>query len=286
MTTTGARSAAGRHLAGQVALVTGGSGGIGAAAARRLHELGATVHVASRSPDRTAAVAAEMGTEPIVADFGRLAEVRAAAAQVLERCDRLDLLVNNAGLWVSKRMETPDGYELMFGVNYLAPFLLTALLTDRLVASAPARVITTASAANLAGYVRLGDLQAKLFFTGTTVYGTTKLENIMFTRELGRRLAGTGVLATCFHPGVVATGLGRGDLLSGAVYGSPLRRVMKSADQGADTLIWLATEPAERLKQGGYYSNRRPGLVSPQALSGRLARQLWDRTEQLLGTAS
>jgi NAD(P)-dependent dehydrogenase (short-subunit alcohol dehydrogenase family) len=278
--------AAGRDLTGQVAFVTGASGGIGAAAARRLHALGATVHVAGRSPERTAAVAAELGTEPIVADFGRLAQVRSAASQVLERCDRLDLLVNNAGLWVSSRLETPDGYELMFGVNYLAPFLLTTLLTDLLVASAPARVITTSSSANLAGYVRLGDLQARMFFTGPTVYGTTKLENILFTRELGRRLAGTGVLATCFHPGVVATGLGRGDLLSGAVYRSPLRRVMKSADQGAGTLIWLATEPASHLKQGGYYSNRRPGLVNVQALSRSLPRQLWDRTEQLLNSAS
>jgi NAD(P)-dependent dehydrogenase (short-subunit alcohol dehydrogenase family) len=278
--------AAGRDLTGQVAFVTGASGGIGAAAARRLHALGATVHVAGRSPERTAAVAAELGTEPIVADFGRLAQVRSAASQVLERCDRLDLLVNNAGLWVSSRLETPDGYELMFGVNYLAPFLLTTLLTDLLIASAPARVITTSSSANLVGYVRLGDLQAKMFFTGPTVYGTTKLENILFTRELGRRLTGTGVLATCFHPGVVATDLGRGDLLSGAVYRSPLRRVMKSADQGADTLIWLATQPAGHLKQGGYYSNRRPGLVNLQALSRNLPRQLWDRTEQLLRGAS
>ena len=278
--------ATGPDLTGQVAFVTGASGGIGAAAARRLHALGATVHVAGRSPERTAAVAAKLGTEPIVADFGRLAQVRTAAAQVLERCHRLDLLVNNAGLWVSSRLETPDGYELMFGVNYLAPFLLTALLRDLLVASAPARVITTASSANLAGYVRLSDLQARTFFTGPTVYGTTKLENILFTRELGRRLAGTGVLATCFHPGVVATGLGRGDLLSGAVYRSPLRRVMKSADQGADTLIWLATQPAGRLKRGGYYSNRRPGLVNAQALHRSLPRQLWDRTEQLLNSAS
>src|ERR1700684_1124799 len=198
--------AAGRDLTGQVAFVTGASGGIGAAAARRLHALGATVHVARRSPERTAAVAAALGSAPSGADFGRLAQVRSAASQVLERCDRLDLLVNNAGLWVSSRLETPDGYELMFGVNYLAPFLLTTLLTDLLIATAP------------------------------TVYATTKLENILFTRELGRRLTGTGVLATCFHPGVVATDLGRGDLLSGAVYRSPLRRVMKSADQGADTL--------------------------------------------------
>jgi NAD(P)-dependent dehydrogenase (short-subunit alcohol dehydrogenase family) len=274
-----------RDMTGKVVVITGASSGIGAAAARQLHKLGAIVHVMGRSPDRTAAVAAEMGTEPIIADFGRLADIRTAAAQVLQRCDRLDVLVNNAGLWLSERIETPDGNELMFGVNHLAPFLLTTLLTDMLRSSAPSRVITTASAANLMGFVRLSDLQTRAFFVGSVVYGTTKLENILFTRELGRRLAGTGVLATSLNPGVVATDLGRGGL-SGAVYSSPLRRLMKTSDRGAGTLVWLATEPAERLKQGGYYTNRRPGLVNPQARHGRLARQLWDRTEKLLDTGA
>ena len=270
-------------LTGQVAVITGASSGIGAAAARRLHGLGATVHVVGRAPDRTSAVAAEMGTEPIVADFARLADVRAAAAHVIERCDRLDVLVNNAGLSVTKRQETVDGHELTFQVNHLAPFLLTALLKNLLTASAPSRVITTASVANLTGFVRINDLETRHFFVGSNVYGTTKLENILFTRELGRLMTGTGVLAACFNPGVVATDLGRGNL-SGAMYRTPLRRLMKSAEGGADTLVWLATEPAGSLKQGGYYSNRRPGLVNAQALSGRLARQLWDQTEKLLGT--
>ena len=275
----------GPELAGRVILVTGASTGIGAAAARELHRRGATVHVTGRSPDRTAAVAASVGTEPIVADFARLADVREVAAQVLGRCDRLDALVNNAGIWVTRREETQDGHELMFQVNHLAPFLLTALLKDLLIASAPARVITTASVANLSGFVRLNDLETRLFFTGYTVYGTTKLENILFTRELGRRLAGTGVLATCFNPGAVATDLARGTLI-GAAYQLPLSRLlMKSPQHGADTLVWLATQPADRLRQGGYYSNRRPGLLNPQALSGPLARQLWDQTERILETA-
>jgi NAD(P)-dependent dehydrogenase (short-subunit alcohol dehydrogenase family) len=272
-----------QELAGQVILVTGASSGIGAAAARELHQRGATVHVAGRSPERTAAVAASVGTEPIVADFAKLADVREAAAQVLARCDRLDALVNNAGIWVTRRQETQDGHELMFQVNYLAPFLLTALLKDLLVASAPARVINTASVANLNGFVRLHDLENKSYFFGYTVYGTTKLEDILFTRELARRLAGTDVLAACFHPGGVATDLGRGTLI-GAAYQLPLSRMlMKSPERGADTLVWLATQPADRLKPGGYYSNRRPGLLNPQAHSGALARELWERTERLLG---
>ena len=272
-----------RELAGQVVLVTGASSGIGAAAARELYRRGATVHVVGRSPDRTAAVAADVGTEPIVADFARLADVRAAAAQVLGRCDRLDGLVNNAGLWVTRRQETEDGHELMFQVNHLAPFLLTALLKDLLIASAPSRVVTTASVANLSGFVRMDDLETRRFFIGSAVYGTTKLENILFTRELGRRLAGTGVLATCFNPGPVATDLGRGSLI-GLAYALPLGRLlMKSPERGADTLVWLLTQPAGRLKQGGYYSDRRPGLVNVQARSDPLARRLWERTDQLLG---
>jgi NAD(P)-dependent dehydrogenase (short-subunit alcohol dehydrogenase family) len=271
-----------RTLTGKVILITGASSGIGAAAARELHRRGATVYVAGRSPDRTAAVAADVGTEPILADFARLADVRAAAEQVLSRCDRLDVLVNNAGIWVMRRQETEDGHELMFQVNYLAPVLLTALLRDRLIASAPARVITTASIANLSGFVRMHDLESELF-VGTAVYGTTKLEDILFTRELGRRLAGTGVLATCFNPGPVATDLGRGTLI-GAGYASSFGRMLtKTPERGADTLIWLITQPAERLKQGGYYSNRRPGLLNPQAHNGRLARELWEQTEQMLG---
>lgn len=262
-------------------MVTGASAGIGEAAARHLHAMGAEVHVVGRSPERTVAVAADVGTAPIVADFARLDDVRATAAEVLERCPRFDVLVNNAGLSVSRRQVTVDGHELMFQVNHLAPFLLTALLRERIEASAPSRIITTASVANLGGFVRLGDLETERFFFGTGVYSTTKLENILFTRELGRRLDGTGVLATCFNPGAVASDFGRGDA-SGLIFRSPVRRLMRTPEEGADTLVWLATTPADELHQGGYYSSRRPGMMNPAAYRDRLARQLWERTEELL----
>jgi NAD(P)-dependent dehydrogenase (short-subunit alcohol dehydrogenase family) len=271
-------------MKGRTVVVTGASTGIGAAAARRLNELGADVHVVGRSPERTRDVAAEVGTEPIVGDFARLADVRAVAEEVLVRCPRLDVLVNNAGLTLSRRQMTEDGHETMFQVNHLATFLLTSLLLERLGASAPSRVITTSSVANLGGFVNLRDLDARRLFVGQVVYGTTKLENILFTRELARRLEGTGVLATCFHPGAVATDLGRGDPV-GVLWKSPLRRLMRSPEQGADTLVWLATAPVEQLRPGGYYVDRRLGLVNPQALSTRLARRLWEESARLVGVA-
>jgi NAD(P)-dependent dehydrogenase (short-subunit alcohol dehydrogenase family) len=269
-------------IKGKTVVITGASSGIGAQAARTLHDLGAEVLVIGRAPDRTAAVAAEVGTEPIVADFTRLSDVRRAAEEILDRYERVDALVNNAGISVSRREVTDDGHELMFQVNHLAPFLLTKLLLDRLVRSAPSRVITTASLANLMGFVRLNDLDTKRLFVGTTVYGTTKLENILFTRELGHRLQGTGVLAVCFNPGTVATEFGRDDP-SGFLQHSPLRRLLRTPERGADTLVWLATAADEQLRQGGYYTDRRPGIPNPQALSGRLARELWTRSEHIVG---
>jgi NAD(P)-dependent dehydrogenase (short-subunit alcohol dehydrogenase family) len=269
-------------LTGRTVVITGASSGIGAAAARRLHELGAEVHVVGRSPERTGEIASEVGTDPIIADFARLADVRAAADEVLARCPRIDVLVNNAGLSLSRRELTADGHETMFQVNHLATFLFTSLLLDRLTESAPSRVITTASAANLTGFVNLRDLDSRAFFVGQVVYGTTKLENILFTRELARRVEGTGVLATSFHPGVVATNFGRGDLI-GVLWKSPLRLLMRSPEQGADTLVWLATAPAEQLRAGGYYADRRLGALNPQALSRSVARQLWERSQNLVG---
>jgi NAD(P)-dependent dehydrogenase (short-subunit alcohol dehydrogenase family) len=272
-----------QDLRGKTVVVTGASSGIGRAAAIELHARGATVHVVGRSPERTAAAASDVGTEPIVADFARLSDVRRTAEAVMASCERLDVLVNNAGLSLNRREETEDGHEKTFQVNHLAPFLLTSLLTPLLVRSAPSRVVTTASVANLNGFVRLNDLETRRFFVGPAVYGTTKLENILFTRELGRRLQGTGVLATCFNPGLVDTDLGRGNL-TGLIHHSPLRRMMKSPESGADTLVWLATAPADELRQGGYYSNRRLGLVNAQAMLRGLGPELWSRTERLLAS--
>lgn len=273
---------AGEDMSGKVVVVTGASSGIGAAAARELHGMGAEVHAIGRDPARTAEVAADLGTEPIIADFASLADVHAAADDVLDRCDRLDVLVNNAALTVSRREETADGHELMFQVNHLAPFLLTARLIDLLVESAPSRVVTTSSVANLAGFVRLDDLETRQLFIGFNVYGTTKLANILFTRELARRYGSQGVLATCFDPGVVATRMGRGDF-AGFALRTPLRRLMRTPEAAADTLVWLATAPRDNIRGGYFYRDRRPGVINLQARSDDTARRLWERSAELVG---
>ena len=199
-------------------LLTGATRGIGQAAAVELARRGAEVALVGRDADRvreTAQAARDAGGgAPVhehVADLERLDEVRRLAAEVLERHPRIDVLANNAGAMFTSRHVTADGLERTFALNHLAPFLLTNLLLDRLRESAPARVVTTASDAHKSGLLDLDDLESETSFGAMRAYGTTKLCNILFTRELARRVEGTGLTANCFHPGVVRTGFGKND---------------------------------------------------------------------------
>ena len=267
-------------MAGKTIVITGASDGIGAAAARLLHDRGARVVVVGRSQEKTAAVAKSVGTEPITADFTDLASVRQAAKAILKVCPQIDVLINNAGgLWPD-RILTDDGHEQTFQVNYLAPFLLTNLIRESLVAS-KGRVISTSSRANTAGRVDLDDLDSAF-----NVYGTTKLENILFTKELARRWGSEGVTATCLHPGVVATQFGRDSKLTSLFYQGLAKHVLRSPEKGADTIVWLAiAAPGKDWQSGGYYADRKPGKqLNPQANDTELAAALWDRTESLLNT--
>ena len=237
-------------IADKTIVVTGASDGIGAVAARRLAVQGAEVVIVGRSADKLARVAsdikAESGREPVTftADFTSLDEVRKLAGDLLDRLPQIHVLANNAGGVWPKRIETPDGHEQTFQVNHLAPFLLTALLRDRLAASAPSRVINTASTAHRGGRLDLDDLDfARRRYSQMQVYGTTKLENILFTRELARRLAGTDITAVCLHPGTVATGFARDSWWAPIVSNYPVKAFFKTPEQGADTLVWLATAP-------------------------------------------
>ncbi len=271
----------------KVVVITGASSGIGAAAARELVARGATVVPVGRSVKRTNLLARSIDTEPIIANFADLADVRRLADQLLQRCPRIDVLINNAGGLFTPRTVTVDGHETTLQVNHLAPFLLTTLLRDRLTESAqtaPVRVITTASAANLIGKIRLDDLNWEQRLWGSfRAYATTKLMNIVFIRELARRWAGTKVATASFHPGAVATNFASNSRFPGLVYHTPLRSLLlMSSQQGAAPMVWLADDAGAEQLNGGYYHRfRSNGPTHRQARDPELAARLWTASEEL-----
>lgn len=267
----------------KVIVITGGSDGIGAAAARRLHANGHKVVIVGRSPDKTRAVAQELGAEYFLADFARLDDVRDLAAALSEKYPTIDVLANNAGGMLGARLETVDGFEQTLQVNHLAPFLLTNLLQDTLIASRATVIQTASVAARLFGRIDLDDLDNKRGYRPIKAYGDAKLANILFTRELHNRLHARGVSTAAFHPGVIATGFAA-DSSSPAMkflYTNPVaKRFLRSSDTGADQLVWLAeSRPGAAWKSGNYYEKRSvPRRVNPQSTDDRLAAALWDKS--------
>jgi NAD(P)-dependent dehydrogenase (short-subunit alcohol dehydrogenase family) len=277
-------------ISGKTVVITGASDGIGAVAAKNLAAQGANVVIVGRSADKLARVAAAMRADSgrdaisLTADFTSLDEVRKLASDLLDRLPEIHVLANNAGGVWPKRVVTPDGHEQTFQVNHLAPFLLTALLRERVAASAPARIITTASTAHRGGRLDLDDLDyERRRYSSMQAYGTSKLENILFTRELGRRLGGTDVTAVCLHPGTVATSFGRDSWFAPITTRYPVKAFFKSPEQGAETLVWLATAPTEALQPGGYYVSRKLGRPTQQAQDDTAAADLWSKSAALLG---
>jgi len=268
-------------------VVTGGSDGIGAAAARMLAGRGDEVVVVGRSPGKTRAVAAQMGAECHVADFAHLDQVRDLAGELRARHSRIDVLLNNAGLIAgSRRTVTADGHELTFQVNHLAAFLLTMLLREPL-AAAGGRVIATSSQAGARRDARVvpGDLDMASGYDGVRAYKASKLANVLFTRELARRWRPLGVSAAAAHPGIVRSQWGRtGPPAVRLGVNSPFRLAMRSPERGAGTLVWLATSvPGRDWESGGYFADRNPATASPAAGDGNLAAELWDRSAQMCG---
>jgi NAD(P)-dependent dehydrogenase (short-subunit alcohol dehydrogenase family) len=265
-------------------VMTGASDGIGAAGAARLNALGNTVVVIGRSKEKTMAVANSLEAEYFVADFSDLDQVRALAANLLERYETIDALVNNAGGIMGPRRITVDGHEATFQINHLAPFLLTTLLLDRLITSR-ASVITTSSVANrFVGRVNIDDLDSEQRYSSFRAYGTSKLFNILFTKELHRRFHERGLSSAAFHPGAVASNFSNE---SGSpfhfAYNSVLRRVLLSPTQGADTLEWLATaKPGTSWTSGEYYAKRKVARANKQTSDPKLAEQLWDRSAAMI----
>ncbi|WP_166520917.1 SDR family NAD(P)-dependent oxidoreductase [Modestobacter roseus] len=268
-----------------VAVVTGASDGIGAAAARRLHRAGWRVVAVGRSPEKTAAIGAEVGVETAVADFARLEDVRRLAADLTARLPRIDVLAGNAGATFGRPGRTVDGIEQTFQVDHLAPYLLTRLLEEPLRAGG-GRVVTTSSGAHWLGGVRRGRLaglaEVPRPYAGMLVYSRAKWANVLFTRELARRWA-PDVTATSFEPGAVATSFAQASRgVAGLVFRSPLRAFMRTPAQGADTLVWLATAE-EGWRDGGHHSDRSPARTLPSAADDVRARELWDLSARLVG---
>ena len=264
-------------------MITGASSGIGRAAAIELAKGGAAVVPVGRDERRTASVARKVGTEPLVADLSSLAEVRRVAATLLERHERIDVLVNNAGLVSGRRTITADGLELTMAVNHFAPFLLTNLLLDRLKPSAAARVVTTASDAHRGGHIDVTDLNGERRWSAWSAYSSSKLANVLFTRALARRLGGTGVVANCLHPGVIRTGLARGAPLPIRVGWRLASVFFRSPAKGARTLVYLASAPEVGEVSGGYFADSRQARPSAQAEDERLAEELWEASARLTG---
>lgn len=272
-----------RRVEEAVMLVTGSTDGIGKETARRLAAMGAAVIVHGRSPERgeeaLEEIRDETGSEKlglVVGDLSSMREVRAIGEQVRSEHDRLDVLINNAGVVSEERVETEDGYELTFAVNHLAPFLLTALLLDDLERAAPSRIITVSSVAHGGAKLDFDDPNLERGYSMNRAYARSKLANLLFTYELARRLEGTGVTANALHPGVIGTkllavGFGGG--------GSPV-------ESGAETSVYLATSPEVEGVTGRYFRRSRAVESSPASYDEEAQRRLWEMSERMVGLTS
>lgn len=280
-------------MAGKTVLVTGGTGGIGRATAAGLAALGARVGITGRDVARARAAAADIAAttgnpavDAFAADMSSQAQVRQLASEVLDAYPRLDVLINNVGgFWATRRL-TVDGLEHTFAVNHLAGFLLTDLLLDRLKASAPARIVTVSSGAQRMGRMNFDDLQGEHGYSGQHAYNQSKLANVMFTYELARRLAGSGVTATVLHPGVVRTGFAAEDPSPMWKVLLPLiRPLLKSPQRGAATSIYLASSPEVEGVTGTYFVDSQPKTSSRSSYDQAAAGRLWRISVALVGRA-
>lgn len=275
------------EMKGKRVVVTGASRGIGRETALALARMGADLSLVVRDAERGKAVAEEVralggDADVFIADLSSLADVRRAAAEILAKHDRIDVLVNNAGALFMDRQVTKDGYEATFATNHLAYFLLTELLLDAVKKAPAGRIVNVASEAHHRGTLDFDDLMRERSFTGWGAYGASKLANILFTSELARRLEGTGVTANSLHPGVIASGFALNNKgLVGTVWKlmSPL---LMSSENGAKTTVFLATDPSVAAVSGRYFSKCKQKTPSREARDVAVAKRLWDVSEQLV----
>lgn len=277
-----------KSMEGKVCVITGANSGLGLVTARALAARKAHVVMVCRSPERGEAARADIlqsvpsaSLDLLQADLSSQTAIRNAADEINVRYHRLDVLINNAGCHLKKRQTTIDGIEWQLAVNHLAVFLLTNLLLDKLKSSAPARIITVSSELHRIGKINPRNIQAKngYSFNGYTQYGMTKRMNIMFTREIAKRLRGDRVVANCLHPGSVATNFGD--------YSPSTRRLVnlfsKSPEKGAETMIWLATDPLMSTTTGEYFKNCKIATPGPARATRdtEAQKQLWEMSAVL-----
>jgi NAD(P)-dependent dehydrogenase (short-subunit alcohol dehydrogenase family) len=279
-----------KPLQGKTCVMTGATSGIGLAGAVELAARGARLVLVARNParadDALRAIHARTPNatvEIVRGDLARLAEARDAADAILARCPEIHLLWNNAGIVKLRRELTADGFEAMFGVNHLAYFVMTCRLEARLRATPGARIVSTASEAHrFGGALDFDDLQSERSFGTFKTYGRSKLCNILWTRELARRLEGSGVTANCYHPGGVATRLGQTDASWTRLVGKLISPFMRTPEQGASTGVFLATAPEVASVSGRYFAKSREKKPASYAQDDAAARRLWDVTEKLV----
>lgn len=278
-------------MAGKTVLITGGTGGIGRAAAIGLASMGARVGITGRNRTRAEQAASEISresgnsaVEAFVADMSSQAEVRRLAGEVLSSYPRLDVLLNNVGGFWAHRHVSADGLEHTFALNHLAPFLLTSLLLKRLIFSAPTRVVTVSSGAQAQGKIDFDDLMGERNYSGPRAYNQSKLANVMFTYELARRLEGTGVTATVLHPGVTSTAFSAEDPARAMVpIVVALRPFMRSPERGADTAVYLSSSPRVEGVTGRYFANRKARESHKSSYDTATTARLWQVSADLVG---
>jgi retinol dehydrogenase 12 len=278
------------NLTGKVCLVTGATSGIGEVTAEALAKMGARVVILSRNPERCASTTQRIrsasgnpAVDFLVADLSSQADIRRMAAEFHQRYDRLDVLVNNAGGFFLKRQESPDGIELTFALNHLNYFLLTNLLLDLLKASAPARIVNVSSGAHNGGKIDFEDLQGTRSYGGWKAYSQSKLANVLFTYELARRLNGAQVTVNALHPGFVATGFAKNNGWIASVGLSVVHLFARKPEEGARTVIYLASSPDVAGVTGKYFHDEKSVPSDSASYDEETARKLWQISAQMVG---
>jgi len=268
-------------MKGKIALITGGTSGIGRVTARELSRMGAKVVVVGRDPAKLDAIKRELGADAIRADLQLIADARRVAAEFRGRYARLDVLVNNAGALFGQRQVTAEGLERTFALNHMAYFTLTTALLDLLRASSPARVISVSSEAARGGRIDFADLQMNRRYLGIRQYCNTKLMNLLFAFELSRRLQGSGVTSNAVHPGAIASGFAMQDAGWYGVLTRLARPFLIGEEKGARTQIWAASDPSLENVTGRYFVRQRAKAPPRAALDQAAAQRLWEESEKI-----